>query len=122
MYPMKSSGTAYLIWFFFGLFGGHRFYLNYVGTGIIYLLTFGLFGIGWFIDLFLIPGMVERENMKAYMFYNRNNAGGQVTIINAPMNNVGAGGGYPPQQVNYGPQAGYPQQAPSLPPVNHPPR
>ena len=32
--------------------------------GLLYFFTFGLFGIGQFIDLFLIPGMVERENKK----------------------------------------------------------
>lgn len=29
----KSVGIAYLFWFFFGLFGGHRFYLQKKGTG-----------------------------------------------------------------------------------------
>lgn len=63
---MKSSGMAYLLWCacFFGGCGIHRFYLGKYGTGILYLLTFGLFGIGQIIDLFRIPGMVERENLK----------------------------------------------------------
>jgi TM2 domain-containing membrane protein YozV len=63
---MKSSGIAYLLWCI-GLFGGcgiHRFYLGKHGTGLLYLLTFGFFGIGQLIDLFRIPGMVERENLK----------------------------------------------------------
>jgi TM2 domain-containing membrane protein YozV len=63
---MKSTGMAYLLWCacFFGGAGIHRFYLGKYGTGILYLLTFGLFGIGQIIDLFRIPGMVERENLK----------------------------------------------------------
>ena len=63
---MKSSGTAYVLWCacFFGGCGIHRFYLGKYGTGLLYFFTFGLFGIGQFIDLFLIPGMVERENKK----------------------------------------------------------
>lgn len=63
---MKTSGTAYVLWCacFFGGCGIHRFYLGKYGTGLLYFFTFGLFGIGQFIDLFLIPGMVERENMK----------------------------------------------------------
>ena len=63
---MKTSGTAYVLWCacFFGGCGIHRFYLGKYGTGLLYFFTFGLFGIGQFIDLFLIPGMVERENKK----------------------------------------------------------
>ncbi len=66
---MKSSGIAYLLWCA-GLFGGcgiHRFYLGKYGTGILYLLTFGLFGIGQLIDLFRIGDMVEKENLKTQL-------------------------------------------------------
>ena len=63
---MKSSGTAYLLWCAccFGLFRIHRFYLGKPKTGLLYLFTGGFFLIGQVIDLFRIPGMVERENMK----------------------------------------------------------
>ena len=38
----------------FGIFGGHRFYAGKVGTGILFFLTAGLLGIGWFIDIFTV--------------------------------------------------------------------
>ncbi len=60
---MKSKAAAYFLWFFLGFLSAHRFYLGKVTSGIIYLLTGQLFGIGWIIDLFLIEGMVERYNL-----------------------------------------------------------
>ena len=63
---MKSTGTAYLLWCacLFGGCGIHRLYLGKYGTGVLYLLTFGLLGIGQLIDFFRIPSMVEHENLK----------------------------------------------------------
>jgi len=43
-----------LICFFLGVFGIHRFLKKYWITGIVFLLTGGLFGIGWLIDLIWI--------------------------------------------------------------------
>jgi len=59
---MKSKSTAYLLWFFLGGLGAHKFYLDKTGTGILYLLTAGVFGIGWFIDLFTLGGQVDSYN------------------------------------------------------------
>jgi len=59
---MKSKTVAFLLWFFLGFFSAHRFYLGKVGTGILYLLTLQLGGIGWIIDLFLIGGQVDQYN------------------------------------------------------------
>ena len=50
----KSLG--YLLWLF-GFTGSHRFYYGRQISGTIWFLTLGLLGIGWLIDLFLIPGM-----------------------------------------------------------------
>lgn len=60
-----NSGTAYLLWClsFFGISGIQRFYTGNIGLGIVYLFTFGFCWIGQFIDLFLIPGMVEKRNL-----------------------------------------------------------
>ena len=59
---MKSKLAAYLLWFFLGYLSLHRFYLGKYVSGIIYLLTGQLFGIGWVIDLFILSGMVDRYN------------------------------------------------------------
>ncbi|MBT7263118.1 MAG: TM2 domain-containing protein, partial [Euryarchaeota archaeon] len=48
--------------FFLGFLGVHRFYLNNIGLGIVYLFTFGGCGLFWLIDLFLIPDLVRRSN------------------------------------------------------------
>ena len=61
--PVKSKGVAYLLWFFLGLLGAHRFYLGKVGTGVLWLFTLGLGGIGWLIDLFILSGQVDAYNL-----------------------------------------------------------
>lgn len=74
----KSSGLAYVLWFFLGGLGGHRFYLGRTGSAVAMLLM-SIFGwmtvwflVGFFlliplgiwllVDLFLIPGMIEQHN------------------------------------------------------------
>ena len=54
-----SIFLGYLLWIF-GFIGAHRFYYGKQITGVIWFFTLGLFFIGWFIDLFLIPSM-DRE-------------------------------------------------------------
>ncbi len=61
---MKSKLVIFLLWFFLGGLSMHRFYVGKIGSGIIYLLTGQLLGIGWIIDLFLIGGMVDNYNNK----------------------------------------------------------
>ncbi len=50
----KSKITALLLCIFLGTLGVHRFYVGKVGTGIIWLLTLGIFGIGVIIDIIMI--------------------------------------------------------------------
>lgn len=50
----KSKGTTLLLAIFLGFFGIHQFYVGKVGMGIFYILTFGFFFIGWFIDILVI--------------------------------------------------------------------
>jgi TM2 domain-containing membrane protein YozV len=59
---MKSTLTAYLLWFFLGFLGIHKFYLGKTGMGILYIFTGGLFGIGLLVDLFTLAGQVRTYN------------------------------------------------------------
>src|SRR3978361_975582 len=59
---MKSKSTAYILWFFLGALGAHKFYLEKTGMGVLYFFTFGLFGIGWIIDAFTLGGQVDTYN------------------------------------------------------------
>lgn len=47
----KNKWVAFLLCLFFGVFGFHKFYEGKILMGILYLLTFGFVGIGWFIDI-----------------------------------------------------------------------
>ena len=58
---LKSIG--YILWIF-GFLGSHRFYYGRPVTGTIWFFTLGLFGIGWLIDLFLIPSMDRQADLK----------------------------------------------------------
>ena len=46
----KSAWVYAILLAFLGPFGAHRFYVNKAGSGILYLFTLGIFGIGTFID------------------------------------------------------------------------
>ena len=74
----KSTGTAFLLWFFLGGFGGHRFYLGQTGAAIgmialnllgwltlIFIFGFfllGALGVWLLVDAFLISGWVQKHN------------------------------------------------------------
>lgn len=64
-FPIKSKGVAYFFLIggsFFGLCGLHRFYIGKIGTGLLWLLTLGLLGIGQIIDLFTLGTQVDLYN------------------------------------------------------------
>lgn len=54
---------GYLLWIF-GFMGAHRFYYGKPVSGTIWFFTFGLFFIGWIVDLFLIPSMDRQADMR----------------------------------------------------------
>jgi TM2 domain-containing membrane protein YozV len=71
----KSATTAYLLWFFLGSFGAHRFYMGRKGSGFGFLgltigsiltspIVIGLLGfpaifVWWIVDAFLIGGWLR---------------------------------------------------------------
>lgn len=73
----KSTVVAYLLWFFLGWFGGHRFYLGKTGSAIAQLLLtivgfltialivgilpLAIVGIWLLVDACTIPGMINRQ-------------------------------------------------------------
>lgn len=64
--PMNDVKTSYLFWLFwlFGAGGVHRLYNRKFASGILYMVTWGFFGIGQVIDLVLIPEMVDDHNVR----------------------------------------------------------
>lgn len=67
---MKSTTTAYVLWFFLGFIGAHKFYLEKTGMGLVYLFTFGLLGFGLLYDLFTLGSQVYDYNMRFNAMYN----------------------------------------------------
>jgi TM2 domain-containing membrane protein YozV len=49
-----SLAIGYLLWIF-GFTGAHRFYYGKPVTGTLWFFTLGLLGVGWLMDLFLMP-------------------------------------------------------------------
>ena len=58
---LKSMG--YILWHS-GFTGSHRFYFGKPISGTIYFFTLGLLGVGWLIDLFLIPSMDRQADLR----------------------------------------------------------
>ena len=63
----KSKGIAYVIWFFLGGIGGHRYYAGNIGMGLAMTLTLGGLGLWSLIDVFFIGGAIERTNAQMEM-------------------------------------------------------
>lgn len=50
----KNKIVALILCIFLGYLGIHRFYTGKVGTGLLWLVTVGCFGIGWIVDIIMI--------------------------------------------------------------------
>ena len=57
------TSVGYILWIF-GFTGSHRFYFGRPISGTIWLFTLGLLGIGWLVDLLLIPGMARQADAR----------------------------------------------------------
>jgi len=57
------KAIGYILWIF-GFTGSHRFYYGYPILGTVYFFTLGLLFIGWIVDLFLIPSMDRKADLR----------------------------------------------------------
>lgn len=53
---------AWVLQTFLGVFGAHRFYMGKWVTAILYLLTGGLFAIGWIYDFWTLNAQISERN------------------------------------------------------------
>ncbi len=63
--------VGYALWLV-GFLGAHRFYFGRPVSGTIYLFTLGLLGIGWIVDLFLMPRLeasADRRYVRGEIHY-----------------------------------------------------
>ncbi|GIQ85933.1 hypothetical protein KIPB_007689 [Kipferlia bialata] len=85
--PQRSLAVAYILWFFLGGAGAHRFYLGAKGSAVLQLflgmggfvltlITFGLYAIVWditlcilgiwlLVDICLMPGLLRQYHFKS---------------------------------------------------------
>lgn len=61
-----DTGLSYLFWLisFAGVAGLHRFYLGKPVSGLVYLVTWGVFGVGTILDGIRMPALVRRARLE----------------------------------------------------------
>ncbi|GBK64993.1 TM2 domain-containing protein [Paenibacillus macerans] len=79
----KNMVVAYVLWYFLGIFGGHRFYMGRTGSAVAQLILsltlIGMFvtSIWWIVDAFLVHTWVKQHNAEVEnrlidkIFYDR---------------------------------------------------
>ncbi|MGM7634214.1 TM2 domain-containing protein [Bacillus sp. Hm123] len=74
----KSNIVMYVLWWFTGIVGGHRYYLGDIGYAIGMTLTFGGLGIWALFDVFFIGKRLEKKTeqletdiIKSVLVYNK---------------------------------------------------
>lgn len=82
IFEMKDKTTAYLLWFFLGIWGAHKFYLGKGVMGILYLFTFAFFFIGWAVDLLTLGSQVDVYNALLRPLGNNNNTNQNHIVVN----------------------------------------
>jgi TM2 domain-containing membrane protein YozV len=76
----KSRLATLFLCAWLGLFGAHRFYVGKTGTGLIWLLTFGCFFIGYIVDLVLVltGQFYDKDGKPVVVWMRRVDADGKV--------------------------------------------
>ena len=76
----KSRLSAFFLCLWLGMFGAHRFYVEKMGTGIVWFLTFGCFFIGYIVDLILIltGGFYDKSGKPVMVWMRRVDGQGKV--------------------------------------------
>ena len=59
-----NYSLAWIFLTFLGVFGVHRLYLGKWFTAIVYLLTLGLFGLGYLYDYWTLNGQIDEINRR----------------------------------------------------------
>lgn len=63
----KNKWVAFVLCLILGVIGIHRFYVGKIGTGVLWLFTGGMFGIGWLVDLIMIVTDNFRDGYGDYL-------------------------------------------------------
>ena len=82
---MKDKTTALILSALLGGLGVDRFYLGYTGMGVLKLLTGGVFGVLWIIDIINIAnGKLQPKDGSGYSSENFGATSKPATTMNDP--------------------------------------